>query len=50
MSGTEIERQDEIGDGAEQRRLHVTRRLVVERAVIGCEQVFGEGKLRHHPA
>jgi TRAP transporter TAXI family solute receptor len=44
----EVERQDEIGHGAEQRRLHVTRRLLVERTVIGGEQVFGEGKLRHH--
>jgi hypothetical protein len=26
----------------------VTRRLLVERTVIGGEQVFGEGELRHH--
>ena len=45
----EIERQDEIGDGAEQRRLHMARRLPVERAIIGREQILGEGQLCHHP-
>ena len=44
----EIERQDEVGDGAKQRRLHVARRLLVEGAVVGREQVLGEGKLGHH--
>src|SRR5438045_1548143 len=45
----EIERQDEVGDGAQKRALHVARRLLVERTVIGCEQVLGEGKLRYYP-
>ena len=44
----EIERQDEIGDRAEQRRLHMARRLLVERAIIGREQILGERQLRHH--
>ena len=38
----EIERQDEIGQRAEQRRLHMAGRLPIERAVIGAEQFFGE--------
>src|SRR6185312_13637524 len=41
----EIERQDEIGERAEQRGLDVARGLFVERAVIGRKQVFREGKL-----
>ncbi len=45
----EIERQDEIGDSAQERRLHVARRLLVERAVIRRQQILGEGKLRHDP-
>ena len=46
----EIERQDEIGDRAEQRRLHMARRLPVERAVIGREQILGERQLAPPPA
>src|SRR5919106_925438 len=45
----EIERQDEVGDSAEQRRLYVTRRLFVECTIVRREQILGEGKLRHHP-
>ena len=45
----EIERQDEIGDGAEQRRLDMARRLLVERAIIGRQQILGERQPGHHP-
>ena len=47
--GDEIERQDEIGDRAEQRDLHMARRLLVEGAVIGREQILGERQFGRHP-
>src|SRR5204863_437129 len=46
--GHEVERQDEIGKRAQERDLDMPRRLAVERAIIGGEQIFGEGQLRHH--
>ena len=45
----EIERQDEIGDGPEQRRLHMARGLPVEGAIIGREQILGERKFCNDP-
>ena len=45
----EVERQDEIGDGPEQRRLHMARGLAVERAIIGREQILGEGEFCGDP-
>src|SRR3954464_5459304 len=44
--GNEIKRQDEIGDRPEQRRLDMARRLPVEGAVIGGEQILRERQLR----
>src|SRR3954453_8797889 len=44
--GDEIERQDEIGNRAEQRGLDMARRLPVERAVIGREQILRERQMR----
>ena len=41
MSG-DIERRDEIEQRADQRHPHMGRRLAVERAVIGGEQILGE--------
>ena len=41
----EIERQDEISDGAKQRRLHVAWGLFVEGAIIRRKQIFGKGSL-----
>ena len=44
--GNGVERQNEIGERADQRRLHRQRRLAVEGAVIGREQILGERNLR----
>ena len=46
MSGMRVERQHEIGKRADQRGLHLQRRIAVERAVIGGEQVLGERQPR----
>ena len=48
--GNGIHRQHEIGDGAEQRHLHVPGRFLIERAVIGRQQILGEWNLRHDAA
>src|SRR5205809_1121107 len=44
LVGQKIERQDEIGDGAEQRGLDVPRRLLVEGAVIRRSEERRVGK------
>ena len=49
MSGTASNGQDEIGERAHERRLHLQRRRVVEGAVIGGEQILREGQPRRHP-
>jgi len=48
MSGTASNGQDEIGERAHERCLHLHRRGVVEGAVIGGEQILGEGQPRRH--
>src|SRR5258705_1092473 len=40
--GNEIDRQNEIGERAEERGFHLDRRGAVEGAVIGGEEIFGE--------
>jgi hypothetical protein len=42
--GNEVERQDEIGERAKERSLHVRRRGAIERAIVGGEKIFGERK------
>ncbi len=43
--GNGVEGQDEIGERRHQRHAHAGRRLLVERAVIGCNHLVHE---RHH--
>ena len=40
--GHKVERQHEIGERADQRGLHLQRRVAIEGAIIGGEQILGE--------
>ena len=47
--GNDVDRQHEIGERAEERGLHMRRRVAVERAIIGGEQILDERQHRRDP-